>query len=305
VISFEPEIESSRDLLGSATADLLIARERRDVFSLHPELRFLAWAGASLLAAAAATFLANNRERIGPVVIAILIGLASAACYGFALWRRDRAAMIDDYVLLLGALLLSADVAFIESQFHVFDSSWTRHFLILALVHGITAYKLDSRMVLTLSITALAAWFGIEARPAVTFDAGASASRFFLAAGAVLVWTLIDRRFRPSRTFDRTFEHFAANLALLGAMTMVFDASLRTGGVVLALALAALVIVWGMRTDSEPFVLYAIIYAVVAVDVQVIDLVHDDALRLLFAMVSVIAALVLLFVVHARFRRLA
>lgn len=311
MISFENEVESSRDLIGART-DLLLARERREVFSLHPEIRFLAWAGAMLLAAAAATFIANNRERIGPLVIAIVIGLAAAACYGFAWWRRrsrdsshiDDSSLVDDYVLLLGALLLSADVGFIESQFHLFEDSWTRHFLILALVHGITAYRFDSRMVLTLSIAALAAWFGIEERDLV-FSSSGTAADLFAAAVAVLAWTLLDRRFRPSRTFDRTFEHFIANLALAGGVTLVFDPETIYGGVALTLLLVALVIAWGLRTEAEPFVLYAIVYGVIAVDSLVFDLVRDEPLRLLFAIVSVIAALVLLLLAHARFRRLA
>lgn len=302
MISFENEIEASRDLIGANT-DLLLARERREVFSLHPEIRFLAWAGASLIAAAAGVFIANNRERIGPVIIAILIGIAAAACYGFAWWRRDRESLINDYVLLLGALLLSADVGFIESQFHLFEQSWTRHFLILALIHGITAYKFDSRMVLTLSITALAAWFGVRTTADIIPDASATASHLFMAAGAVLIWTLLDRRFRASRTFDRTFEHFIANLALIGAMTLVFDNEYRMAGVVLALVVAGIVIAWGVRIDHEPFVLYAILYGVVAVDALIIDVLEDDALQILFVMFSVIAALVLLFVAHARFRR--
>lgn len=302
MISFENEIEASRDLIGANT-DALLARERREVFSLHPEIRFLAWAGASLLAAAAGVFIANNRERIGPVIIAILIGLAAAACYGFAWWRRKSESLINDYVLLLGALLLSADVGFIESQFHLFEQSWTRHFLILALIHGITAYKFDSRMVLTLSITALATWFGVRTKIDIVPDASAIASNFFMAAGAVLIWTLLDRRFRASRSFDRTFEHFIANLAFFGAMTMVFDNEYRGAGVVLALVTAGIVIAWGVRIDHEPFVLYAILYAVVAVDALLLDLLRDDAVQVLFVMFSVIAALVLLFIVHARFRR--
>jgi hypothetical protein len=304
LLSFESEIEASRDLLGSTNADALLARERREVFSLHPELRFLAWAGASLLAAAAATFIARNHERIGPLVIAILIGLAAAACYGFAWWRRDRASMIDDYVLLLGALLLSADVGFIESQFHLFEESWTRHFLILALVHAIAAYKFDSRMVLTLSITSLAAWFRVDVG-AIDFSPGAQAMRFFACAGVTLVWTLLDRRFRPLRSFDRTFEHFAANLAFFGAMGLVFENNTRWIGLLLALSIAAIVIVWGLRIGAQPFVLYAIVYAVIAVDSAFFSVIHEDALQMLFAMISVIGALVLLFFVHARFRRLA
>ena len=44
VFSFEPELEALRPRLGDAVTDALIARERREVFSVHPELRIAGWA---------------------------------------------------------------------------------------------------------------------------------------------------------------------------------------------------------------------------------------------------------------------
>src|SRR6185295_18258839 len=135
MLSLHPELESLRPLLGESVTDTLLAHERREVFSLQPELRILAWGGAMLLATAAGIVLKNNLDRIGPLVLALLMGLAAAACYVWVWWRRSRASLADDYVLLLGALLLSGDVAFIETQFHLLGSNWYRHYLLLAVVH--------------------------------------------------------------------------------------------------------------------------------------------------------------------------
>ena len=47
-------------------------------------------------------------------------------------WRRraGRTHLADDYVLLLAALLASADIGYIESQFHLLGPVWQRHFLL-------------------------------------------------------------------------------------------------------------------------------------------------------------------------------
>jgi hypothetical protein len=305
VLSFTKEIESLRELLGEPATETLLARERREVFSVHPEVRGLAWAGAMLLATAAGILLKNNLERIGPVALAVLIGLAAAGCYTWAWTRRARASLVDDYVLLLGALLISADLGFIETQFHWFGENWARHFLLLALIHGIGAYRFGSRMLLSLSISALAAWMGVDRRQWDLFGSSSAdtAVRAFACAGVVLLWTALDRRFRRERTFDRVFEHFAANLLLWGAFSLLFDSDTRWLGTLLTLVIASGVIAWGFVRRAEAFVLYAFVYAVIAVDVLIVDAINESTAALLVVAVSMIVAIGALVALHGAFRR--
>ena len=53
MLSFENELSQLRATLGDRVTDRLIARERREVFSIYPELRMAGWAGAMLVATAA------------------------------------------------------------------------------------------------------------------------------------------------------------------------------------------------------------------------------------------------------------
>jgi hypothetical protein len=257
-----------------------------------------------LLAAAAALVLKNHLERIGPLALSLLMGIAAAACYAFVWWRRARGAVVDDYVLLLGALLVSADVGFIESQFHLLGEVWHRHFLILAVVHGVTAYLYRSRLVLSLSIAAVAAWLGVRETP--FGKAGDYAIRAFACAALLLTWREAHRRFEREprvRDFAPSFEHFAANIAFAGAIALMFDNGTRVGGCLLALAIAAAVIFWGVRTKREMFVLYAFLYAVLAIDVLFAEVVVDvEAFVFLFIVFSIIGAIVALFAIHARVR---
>jgi len=296
MFTLEHELES----LAEPRLAALIARERREVFSLQPEVRVAGWAGATLLATAAGIVLKNNLERIGPLALAVMMGIAAAACYAFVWWRRERASIADDYVLLLGALLVSADVAFIETQFHLFGAHWKRHLLLLAVLHGATAYAYRSRMLLSLSIAALAGWLGVD-RAGRPEDLAIPA---FLSAACVMAWRELDRRLNRHTSFTTTFDHFAANLAFAGGLALLFENDTRTIGTFLTIALAAVVIAWALRMRRESFALYAVLYAVVAIDVFLIDAAKDDKTGLVIVIASIIGSIAALLALHARFREL-
>jgi hypothetical protein len=302
MLSYEPELEQLRPILGDAATDTLIARERREVFSLHPELRILSWGGAMLLAASAGLVLKNHLDQIGPLVLSLLMGLAAVCCYAFVWWRRTRATLVHDYVLLLGALLVSADVAFIETQFHLFGTAWHRHFLILAVVHGVTAYLFRSRIVLSLAITSVAAWLGVREH---AYDHATDyAIRSFAYAALLLMWRAAHVHFdaHRERDFAPAFEHFAANAAFVGCLALMFESATRLIGALLALLIAGVVTAWGMRTRRELFVLYAFLYALIAVDVLFLQILNDDGLAFFFILLTSIGGIVGLIVIHARVR---
>lgn len=303
MLSYEPELEQLRPILGDTNTNELIARERREVFSVHPELRILSWGGALLLATAAGLVLKNNLDRIGPLALAVLMGVAAAACYAFVWWRRARPAIVDDYVLLLGALLLSGDVAFIEAQFHLLGRAWHRHFLIVAIAHAVTAYVFRSRLVLSLSITALATWLGV--REGALSDGSDYAIRAFACAALLLAWRSAHQQFDPrreERNFAPTFEHFAANLAFAGCIALMFESDQRVLGCVLMLLVAAVVTWWGIRVRGELFVLYSFLYAVLALNVLFFEVVDDKAWMFLFVPMSMVVAIAGLLAIHARVR---
>ena len=300
MLSFERELVELNAPAG------LIARERREVFPVHREVRALAWAGAMLIATGAAVLVSKNLDRIGPVALTTAIGLAAAGCYAASVWRRAsaRRSLIDDYLVLLGALLISVDVAYAESQFHLLDAGWPRHFLILAVLHGAAAYLFDSKPVLALSIAALASWLGVEQGPEAILSGTAQTGwRALLACAVVASWRAVDVRYRSSRSFEPVFDHSAANLALAGSLLLTIDNRLRPLGLILTIGIAAAVIRIGFRRRSEAFVIYAYAYAVIAIDIVIADALNEGVLIALYLIVSSIAAIVGLFLLHGRFRK--
>lgn len=308
MLSLEPEIAElvQSGAISQRDAAPLIARERREIFSLHPELRALSWGGAMMIAAGAGILLAQNLDRIGPVVLATGVAIASGIAYGYAFWRRrtSRTSLVDDYILLLGALLFSADVAFIEGRFHLLDHGWPRHLLVLAVVHGVTAYYFHSRLLLSLSVTALAAWMGIEQRVGTVFRSTTdTAMRAFACSALIVIWRLGHRQCRAPQPFERILEHFAANLALVGGVMLMADDDMRFLGGFMTIVLAGLVIVHGFLVGSEPFVIYSYVYGVAAVMVLVAELMGGiDAGGCGVFLVLLVIAIAGLFRLHDVFR---
>lgn len=308
MLSLEPEITNLRDdgVLDELTASRLIASERREVVSIHAELHVLTWAGVLLIASGVGVIVSKHIEQIGPLTIAAAIGIAAATCYAYGAWKRRRApSLVDDYILLLGALLLSADIGYIEHQFHLLGSSWPRHFLLLAVAHAIAAYYFESRVVLSLSISALAAYLGIENRVETLIEASVETSvRAFACAAILFAWREIDRRLRKGTTFSPVFLHFATNLAFWGSIALTIERETRPLGCLIAIVLAIVCAIHGVRRDDESFVIYAWVYGTIAIDVFICsELLREDAAIMLYLVVSTIAAIAGLFITHTRMKR--
>jgi hypothetical protein len=215
------------------------------------------------------------------------------------------ASLADDYVLLLAALLASADVGYIEHHYHLLGGGWPRHFLFLAVLHAATAYVFNSRLVLSLSIAALAAWLGMERRSVdAIFQAPIeTALRAFLCSAIVVVWRVVDRSVRPSTNFTSLFDNAAANLAFWGALTLTAKEETRWMGCIAAIVLAIAAMLYGRRSGQSAFIIYAWVYGVIALDIAICNAIHDEIFIVFYLLVSTVAAIVGLFVSHAKLRK--
>jgi hypothetical protein len=259
-------------LVDKAAASSAIALERGEVFSVFEEVRIALYAAVAAITAGIGILVKENLSHIGPLTLITALPLAACACYGSAI-RTQFAGRIrtlgGDYLLLLGALIISADLGYAESQFHWLNSQWSWYLLILAAVHAVTAYALNSRLVLSLSLTSLAAWFGIEGRLAnfilsdnALRDSGLEA---LVCAGVILAWREVHRRLNAQESFIEVFEQFAVNLGFCGALILCFEPRTRLSGLVALAIIAAISIGKGMRFGQEIFVIYGIVYTTLGV----------------------------------------
>ena len=289
--------------IDDAAAAQAIALERGTLFSVSTELRICLYCGVAAVSGGIGLLLKNNLDRIGPVAVTLGLAALAAVCYGVSMRLMRRVAigsMGPEYLLLLGALILSADVGYAESVYHLLGPHWQWYLLILALLHAATAYTFASTLVLSLSLTSLAAWFGVAMNVDVFLSnfhvSGWSALE---CAAVILVWREIHRRAGGMQKLQEVLEHFAMNLAFWGCIELCTQPETRIWAAVIALILGALSISFGLRSLREAFVVYGVIYLTIITCVVTDAWTSFGAGMLLVLLVLVICAAALLVHWHA------
>lgn len=282
--TLEPELRilQSEGLIDDATAAKALAADRREAFSVHRELRLTMYAGVLLVMGGVGMLLARNLDRIGPLAIALGLALAALGCAAPALRARlagEPLSVAADYLLLLAVLLASADLAYVETQFRLLGPLWSWHLLWLAAAHAVIAYTFGSTLVLAAALTSLAGWFGAGTTLGdalqVSYSAPEVGARALACASVIAAWHHVDQRVRPATTFGPTFEHFAANLAFIGAVAWSVEWPWLAAGLLLLAGLAFVSIRHAFNTGREAFLVYGVLYAALGFCIAVVPHVDD------------------------------
>jgi hypothetical protein len=160
-----------RGLLSEAGARRFLRVARGELVSVYAELRLLLYAGVVLVVAGAGFLVQENLDRLGPVAIAAAIGAGAIASLawtfrrapGFSWGAVASPHVAFDYILLLGVLLASADLAYIEARFTPLGANWPWHLFFMSLAMAAIAVRCDSRVVFSLALSTFASWRGVSA----------------------------------------------------------------------------------------------------------------------------------------------
>jgi len=287
-----------------AQFDTIAAIVRKDRFSVFVELNALLYLGVLSFVAGLTWTIQTYFANLGDA--AILIGLSGLLagslyyCFSRATnWSSEQVespTMAFDYVLYLACLVFGAELAYIESRFHLLQDKRDYYLLISALLYFVFAYRFDNRFVLSLGLSTLAGWFGVKIIGFSTVSseplriAGITYGAVVAGCGAWVSLRGIKRHFLE------TYLHIAANVLFIAFVSGIFD---RDSGLyfVGTLMLAAVSIYAGVYSRRFAFVVYGTIYGYVAVSYQALRNVTDFVSTLLYFIVSaaiVIVAMVVL-----------
>jgi len=287
---------------------------RGDLVSVRLEIRALLYVGVLLLTSGVALLVKEHHREIGPWAIAAAVGLAAVACLTWVhrtsppfSWGEVRSPHVAfDYILLLGLLLLASDLAYIEVQFTLLGASWAHHLLVVGALYLGGAYLWDSRVVLGLALSTLAAWLGISAglisgalwtgRADVLRANAVVLGLSYVAAGSLAVLL------RRKPHFEAVFVN-AGLLLLLGALV----SGTLADGTAWSMWLAALLVVAGAVTWRAYRLDRSLYFAqgVVAAYVGLLRLVFTSfrhALPYLLAALLGLGLLALIFAAHRQMR---
>lgn len=306
--TLEPELRTlhAEGVIDDATAARALARDRGRVFSVHAELRVTLYAGVLLVMAGVGIILARNLDRIGPLAIVLAVALVALACAIPAVRAKltgHALTVTSDYLLLLAALLGSANLAYAERQFTLLGPGWSWHLLLLAALHAVVAYAFGSPLVLAASLTALAGWFGVGGTPGdalrFAFSSSELGARALACAVAIGAWRYADRRVRPDTRFSEVFDHFATNLAFWGAITWCLEWPWLAAGLPLLAALAYRSVRHGLEIGREAFLVYGSVYAAIGLCAAALPRLNGITASLGFVLIVVCVTAAVLW----RFRR--
>jgi predicted membrane protein DUF2157 len=197
---------TAKGILPASIAPRLRRTAAGELISVRRELEVLLYFGVALVVAGVGVLVKQNLDRVGPLTVAVAIGASAAGCLVWC-WRRGKErGLAFEYVLTLGALLVAADLAFIEVKFTALGANWPWHLAIVSTFYAALAYRFDSRSVFGLALTAFAAWRGVSLQLVATtwwrsderlFLEAMLCGALFVALGRALERFRVKPRFEP------------------------------------------------------------------------------------------------------------
>ena len=300
-----------RGVISSEQHAYLAGLSDREPFSVFLELNVLLYAGVLAFVAGLGWTVTTWSHQLGDVLILTILSALLAASFWYCFSRAPAwspaetpsPSLVFDYVLYLGSLTWSVELAYIENRFHVLSGQWDLYLLVTAGLFFFLAYRFDNRFVLSLALSSLAGWFGLtishwQSHQDATYRQYAILYSLTVAAAGV---GLERRGLKPH--FLGTYLNIAANVLFWALLSGVFES--RGYGVWLLALLAACgaSLAWGLARREFSFVAYAAVYGYVGVSSILIRDMHGDTAILGYFVITGVAMLIMLVMIARRFAR--
>ncbi len=291
----------------------LAGLSRGEPFSLFLELNVLLYAGVLAFVGGLGWTVSTWSQQLGDVLVVAVLSSMLAACFWYCFYRAPAWSVaktsapspIFDYVLYLGSLVWLIELAYLENRFHVLSGQWDLYLLATAILFFFLAYRFDNRFVLSLALSSLAGWFGLNilhwsTRPDDAYRRYALLYCMLVGVSGAL---LQRRGLKPH--FFGTYLNVVDNILFWAVLSGVF---IREGYGIWFLALliaCAASLAWGLARRQFAFVAYAAVYGYVGVSTLILRNITDFTAVLFYFVVSGVAMLVVLVQIGRRFGRKA
>ena len=294
----------------------LAGLSRQEPFSLFIELNILLYAGVLAFVAGLGWTVTTWSQQLGDVLVLTILSTILAASFSYCFSRAPVWSVAEtpapspilDYVLYLGSLVWSLELAYTENRFHMLSGQWDLYLLATAILYFFLAYRFDNRFVLSLALSSLAGWFGLTVSHWSAWDWSAHqddvyrryALLYCLVVG--VGGALLQRRGLKPHFFG-TYLNIVANVLFWALLSGVFNRQ-GYGLWFLALLIAcAASLAWGLSRRQFAFVTYASVYGYVGVSSLVLRGLDGESATLAYFVFSGVAMLVVLVQIGRRFGR--
>jgi len=290
---------------------LLLGLSRGEPFSVFLELSILLYAGIVVFVAGLGWTVSTWSKQLGDVVVLTVLSAMLAACLWYCFsrapaWSRAQVAspsLAFDYVLYLGSLTWSVELAYLENRFELLSGQWEPYLLTTAALFFFLAYRFDNRFVLSLALSALAGWFGLTISHWPSHQD--AEYRLYAILYSLIVGgagAILERRgLKPH--FLGAYLNIAANVLFWAVLSGVFDRQASGLWFLVLLGACAASLAWGIKRRQFSFVAYAAVYGYVGVSSLLLRGTNSDVGVFSYFVVTGIAMVVLLVLIARRFGR--
>src|SRR5260370_828429 len=257
-----------RDIISSEQHTIPARLSRGEPFSVFVELNILLYAGILAFVAGLGWTVSTWSQQLGDVLVLTVLSTMLAACFWYCFSRAPAwspretpsPSLVFDYVLYLGSLIWSVELAYLEQRFHLFSGEWDLYLLATAALFFFLAYRFDNRFVLSLALSSLAGWFGLTIShwPSHQDAAYRQCAIFYslMVGGAGIA--LQRRGLKPP--FFRTYLNIAANVLFWALLSAVFHRESSFVWTLGLLAACGASLAWGLTRRQFSFVADAAVY---------------------------------------------
>ncbi len=290
---------------------LLSGLSRSEPFSLFLELNILLYAGILAFVAGLGWTVSTWSQQLGDVLVLATLSAMLAACFWYCFSRAPAwspretpsPSLVFDYVLYLGALIWSVELAYLENRFHLLEGQPDLYLLVTAGLFFFLAYRFDNRFVLSLALSSLAGWFGLTISHWPSHQDAEYRQYAILysllagGAGAILY------RLGLKPHFLGAYLNIAANVLFWALLSGVFQREGYGPWLLCLLAVCGGSLAWGLARRQFSFVAYAAVYGYVGVSAVLIRNMNDFTAILAYFFVTGVGMLIMLILIARRFGR--
>lgn len=271
--------------LENGQVDVLLDLQEKRIFSVHRELRFFLYLGILMVITGAGLTVKQYFLNLGDLVIISALTLFAAAAFIYCFskggpFAREAVSppnVVFDYVLFFGCALFSMDVAYIELQYHVLGDAWKNYLLISVALFFFLAYRFDNRLVLSLALSTLAAWFGFTLSGFRLFSLQ-EYYRLYTIAYALIVLGAGGMAWRldVKKHFFDIYLNFAIHFLCIALIAGVAQYKILSLYFPALLVTCAALAFYSVRARKFLYMLYAVIYGYIGISIVIFDFIHRE-----------------------------
>ena len=286
-------------LLTERQHSLLTGIYSQKLFSLYYELRTMLYLGVLLFTTGVGILVYLNIETIGHQVIILALMVLTGLCFWYVARRRapysngqvQSPGVLFDYILLLGCLLFTTVVGYLQFQYGLFGEHWEFGALLPAVACLASSYLFDHRGVLSIGITGIGSWLGLTVTPLGLLESGQFhegsliETGLFFGLGLVAVALLLDRR-GVKKHFTFTYLSFGANIFFIACLYGLFLTHGDAGYLLATIAGVVGGILYARREQSFFFLLISSVFGYIGVTYMLGQFIEDPLVWMLYFLVS-------------------